>query len=149
MGLRDTAHEEGFFQERREPHSFKLKPYQQMQARLSAGAGGLGLPAAVVRRFSASLGNLTGTLPAVIAALRGPLGESVKAKMSETALVERMGDAIKEFHQERGLGGGAFSLLLLLCRLPAENRQANSNVEKGRETRNKMSSRKKCGFSLL
>ena len=80
MGLRDTADEEGFFRERNEPHSFKRKPYQQMQARLSTGAGGLGLPAAVVRRFSASLGNLTGTLPAVIAALRGPLGESVKEK---------------------------------------------------------------------
>ena len=39
MGLRDTADEEEFFRERHEPHSFKLKPYQQMQARLSTGAG--------------------------------------------------------------------------------------------------------------
>ena len=103
MGLRDAADEEGFFRERHESDSFKLKPYQQLQARLSTGAGGLGLPAAVVRRFSASLGNLSGTLPAVIAALRGPLGESVKDKLPETALVERMGDAIKELHQEHGV----------------------------------------------
>ena len=103
MGLRDAADEEGVFRERHEPDSFKLKPYQQMQARLSTGAGGLGLPAAVVRRFSASLGNLSGTLPAVIAALRGPLGESVKGKLPETALVERMGDAIKELHLEHGV----------------------------------------------
>ena len=80
MGLRDAADEEGFFQERHEPHSFKLKPYQQMQARLSTGAGGLGLPAAVVRRFSAPLGNLTGTLPAVIAS-PGRVGERKNARI--------------------------------------------------------------------
>lgn len=103
MGLRDTADEEGFFRERHEPHSFKLKPYQQMQARLLTGAGGLGLPAAIVRRFSASLGNLTGTLPAAIAALRGPLGESVKEKMPETALVEGISDDFKELQLEHGV----------------------------------------------
>lgn len=103
MGLRDTEDEEEFFQEGHQPNGLKLKPYQQAQARLSTGAGGLGLPAAVMRRFSASLGNLIGTLPAVIAALRGPLGESVKDNISGTVLVERMGEAIKELHQEHGV----------------------------------------------
>ena len=82
IGLRDTEDEEDFFQEDQQHPGFKLKPYQQAQARLSTGAGGLGLRAAVMRRFSASLGNLVGTLPTVIAALTGPLGESVKHNMS-------------------------------------------------------------------
>ena len=62
IGLRDTEDEEDFFQEGQQHPSFKVKPYQQAQARLSTGAGGLGLPAAVMRRFSASLRNLVGTL---------------------------------------------------------------------------------------
>ena len=67
MGLRETEEEEeDFFEEGQQPSGYKLKPYQQAQARLSTGAGGLGLPAAVMRRFSASLGNLIGTLPTVI-----------------------------------------------------------------------------------
>ncbi|CAB1119445.1 unnamed protein product [Ectocarpus sp. CCAP 1310/34] len=103
MGLRDTEVEEEFFQDDCQPDRFKLKPYQQAQARLSTGAGGLGLPAAVMRRFSASLGNLVGTLPAVIAALRGPLGESVRVRIPGTVLVERMGDAIKELNQEHAI----------------------------------------------
>ncbi|CAB1113571.1 unnamed protein product [Ectocarpus sp. CCAP 1310/34] len=103
MGLRDTEDEEVFFQDNRQPDRFKLKPYQQAQARLSTGAGGLGSQAAVMRRFSASLGNLVGTLPAVIAALRGPLGESVRVRIPGTVLVERMGDAIKELNQEHGV----------------------------------------------
>ena len=56
-----------------------------------------------MRRYSASLGNLIGTLPAVIASLKGPLGESVKDSISRTALVERMGEAIQELHQEHGV----------------------------------------------
>ena len=103
IGLRDTEDEEDFFQEGQQHPSFKVKPYQQAQARLSTGAGGLGLPAAVMRRFSASLGNLVGTLPTVIAALTGPLGESVKHKISGTVLVKRMGEAIQELHQECGV----------------------------------------------
>ncbi|CAB1115520.1 unnamed protein product [Ectocarpus sp. CCAP 1310/34] len=103
MGLRDTEVEEEFFQDDCQPDRFKLKPYQQAQARLSTGAGGLGLPAAVMRRFSASLGNLVGTLPAVIAALRGPLGESVRVPIPGTVLVEQMGDAIKELNQEHAI----------------------------------------------
>ena len=102
MGLRGADTEEEFFQDDCEPTDFKLKPHQQAQARLSTGAGGLGLPAAVIRRFSASLGNLVGTLPAV-ADLSGPLGESMKNNISGTALVQRMGEAIQELHQEHGV----------------------------------------------
>ena len=61
------------------------------------------LPATIVRRFSASIGNLVSTLPNVIVTLRGPLGDSVKTKIPDTVLVERMGDAIKEVHTEYGL----------------------------------------------
>lgn len=97
MGLTDdTEDEEEFFREGCQPTNFKLRPYQQAQARLSTGAGRLGLPPAVMRRFSASLGNLVSTLPAVIAGLSGPVGEAVKEKMPECVLVARMGDAIKE-----------------------------------------------------
>lgn len=103
MGLRDTDDEEDLFQNGHQPTGFKLKPYQQAQARLSTGPGGLGLPAAVMRRFSASLGNLVGTLPAVIAALTAPLGESMKDNISATVLVKRMGEAIQELHQEHGV----------------------------------------------
>ena len=88
MGLRDTEDEEEFFQQDHQPSDYKLKPHQQAQARLSTGAGGLGLASAVTPMFSASLGNLIGTLPEVIALLRGPLGESVKYKMSGSVLVE-------------------------------------------------------------
>lgn len=75
--------------------SGRPKAYQQAQARLSTGAEGLGQSSAVMRRFSASLGNMMSTLPAVIAALRGPLGNSVREKMPDTIFVERMGDTIK------------------------------------------------------
>ena len=90
MGLRDTEDEEEFFRQDHQPNDYKLKPYQQAQAHLSIGAGSLGLASVVMRRFSASLGNLIGTLPEVIASLRGPLGESVKDKISGMVLVERM-----------------------------------------------------------
>lgn len=103
MGLRDTDDDEEFFREGHQTNRFRLKPYQQAQARLSTGAGGLGLPAAVMRRFSASLGNLVGTLPAVIAELSGPLGESVKDNIAGTVLVKRMGEPIQELHQEHGV----------------------------------------------
>lgn len=103
MGLADTEDEEDFFQEGCQPTNFKLRPYQQAQARLSMGAGGLGLPPAVMRRLSAYLGNLISTLPAVIATLRGPLGEAVKGKLPECVLVARMGDAINELHLDHGL----------------------------------------------
>lgn len=103
MGLRNADDEDQLFEDDGQVDRFKLWPYQQVQARLSTGAGGLGLPATIVRRFSASIGNLIGTPPAVIATLRGPLGESVKTKILETALVERMGDAQEEIHREYGL----------------------------------------------
>ena len=93
MGLRDTEDEEEFFQQDHQPNVYKLNPYQQAQARLSTKAGGPGLGSAVMQRFSASLGNLIGTLPEVKASLRAPLGESVKEKiLSGTVLVERMGE---------------------------------------------------------
>ena len=100
MGLRDTEDDEEFLQQNHQPNDYKLKPYQQAQARLSTGAGGLGLASAVTRRFSASLGNLIGTLPEGIASLRGPLGEWVKDKISERVLVERMREAINQLHHE-------------------------------------------------
>ena len=103
MGLRNIEDEDHLLDNEDQPSRFKLQPYQQAQARLSTGAGGLGLPATIVRRFSASIGNLVSTLPNVIVTLRGPLGDSVKNKIPDTVLVERMGDAIKEVHTEYGL----------------------------------------------
>ena len=103
MELRDTEDKEDFFQQDHQPNDFKLKPSHQAQARLSTGAGGLGLASAVMRRFSASLDNLIGTLPDVIALQRGPLGQSVKYKLSGTVLVERTGEAINELHHEHGV----------------------------------------------
>ncbi|CAM9184186.1 unnamed protein product [Scytosiphon promiscuus] len=76
--------------------NLRLQPYQQAQVRLSTGAGGLGLPSAVSRRLSASLGNMIGTLPAVIASLRGPLGESAKQKLPDTDFVQRIGKTIRK-----------------------------------------------------
>ena len=88
-----------------------------------------------MRRFSASLGNLSGTLPAVIAALWGPLGESVKEKMPETArLVERMGDAIKELLQENGVSEEGLqgvlppSIVAWALDLPGENGRCQPTV---------------------
>ena len=103
MGLANTEDEEEFFGEGCPTANLRLRPYQQDQARLSTGAGGLGLPSAVLRRFSASMGNLISTLPAVIATLSGPLGESVKDKMPATRMVGRMGDVIKDLHGLCGL----------------------------------------------
>ena len=102
MGLRNDDRRR--LQDNGQPNRFKLRPYQQAQARLSTGAGGLGLPATAVRRFLASLGNLVSTLPEVIATLRDPLGESVKIKITpDTVLVERMGEALRTVHGELGL----------------------------------------------
>ena len=84
----------------------RLKSYQQAQARLSTGAGGLGLASAALRRFSASLGNLDSTLPAVVASLTGPLGEAMKERIPETVLVNRMGEAIKRAQPRTWVVGG-------------------------------------------
>ena len=62
MGLRNIKDEDHLRDNEDQPSQFKLRPYQQAQARLSTGAGGLGLPATVVRRFSASIGNLVSIL---------------------------------------------------------------------------------------
>ena len=75
MGLRNIEDEDHLLDNEEQPSRFKLRPYQQAQARLSTGAGGLGLPATMVRRFSASIGNLVSTLPNGIVTLRGQLGE--------------------------------------------------------------------------
>lgn len=48
MGLRNADDEDQFFEEDSQPDRFKLRPYQQVQARLSTGAGGSGLLATVV-----------------------------------------------------------------------------------------------------
>lgn len=86
-----TENEEDFFQEVCQSTNFKPSPYQQAPARLSTGAGGV----------SSSLGNLISTLAVVFATLSGPLGEAVKDKLPEFILVARMGDAIKELHQDQ------------------------------------------------
>ena len=103
MELEGTQGEEEFFDDGCQDNHLRLKSYQQAQARLSTGAGGLGLASAALRRFSASLGNLVSTLPAVVASLTGPLGEAMKERIPETVLVNRMGEAIKELNQEHGL----------------------------------------------
>ena len=59
----------------------------------------MGLALAALRKLSASLGNRIGTLPEVIASLRGPLGDSVKSRLPGASLVHRIGDSIRHIHQ--------------------------------------------------
>ncbi|CAN0059456.1 unnamed protein product [Scytosiphon promiscuus] len=87
-----------FFEDGCRAANLRLHPCQQAQVRLSTGAGGLGLLSVVSRRLSASLGNMIGILPAVIASLRGPLGEPVKQKLPDTDFVHGMGETIRELH---------------------------------------------------
>ena len=64
-----------FFQEGCPVDELILNPHQQAEARLSTGAGGLGLPSTEARRMSASIGSRVGTLPEILADLTGPLGD--------------------------------------------------------------------------
>ena len=73
-----------------------LSPHQQAQARLSTGAGGLGLPLTDARRMSASIGSRMGTLPEVIVDLTGPLGDRVRRGLHESNLIAQLGGSLRE-----------------------------------------------------
>jgi len=98
LELEGTAEEGAFFENGCPSRSLKMQPHQKAQAQLSTGAGGMGLASTTMRRLSASLGNRIASLPAVIASLRGPLGESVKNRLPGTNLVHRIGDSIRHIH---------------------------------------------------
>ena len=75
--LPGAAEAESFFQEGYPDERLTLQPRQQAQARLSTGAGGLGLSSAEATRMSASTGSKVGILPEVLADLTGLLGDRV------------------------------------------------------------------------
>ena len=75
LGLPGAAEAQTLFQEGCPDDRLELQPHQHPQARLSTGAGGLGLPSTEARRMSASIGSKVGILPEVLTDLTGPLGD--------------------------------------------------------------------------
>ena len=92
-----------FLQEGYPDSQLILKPYQQAQARFSAGARGLGLPPTESRQMSASIGNRVGILPEVLANLKGPLGEIVKRGLPESSIIAQLGGSLREVRDAWGV----------------------------------------------
>ena len=61
--------------------------HQQAQARLSIGAGGVGLPSAEAWGMSASIGSRAGTLAEAIPDLTGPLGDRVRRGLPQSNII--------------------------------------------------------------
>ena len=85
-----------FFQEGFPGNQLTSTPHQQAQARLSTGAGGLGLPSTEARRMSASIGNRVGTLPEVTADLTGRLRDQVRRGLPESNIITQLGGSLRE-----------------------------------------------------
>ena len=100
----DAAEAQSFFEEECPDDRQTLQPHQQAQARLSTGAGGLGLPSAKARRTSASIGSKVGILPEVLAGLTGPLGDRVRRTLPESRIIAQLGGSLRE---NRLMGGNA------------------------------------------
>ena len=96
LQLPGAAEAQSFFQEGSPDNQLTLNPHQQAQARLSAGAGGLGLPSTVARRMSASIGSRVGILPEVLADITGPLGDRRRTGLPETSILAQLGGSLGE-----------------------------------------------------
>ena len=90
LGLPGTAEETSFFENGCPTNQLVLQPYQQVQARLTTGAGGFGLASAEARRMPASVGSLVATVPEALAGLSGAIGDKVQKKLPESDLVRRI-----------------------------------------------------------
>ena len=90
LELRGAAEASSFFQEGCLDSRLTLEPYQQAQARLSTGAGGLGLSSTEVRRISASIGSRVGTLPEVLADLTESLGNKLRRGLPESNTIAHL-----------------------------------------------------------
>ena len=98
----DAAEAQSFFEEECPDDRLTLQPHQQAQARLSTGAGGLGLPSAKARRTSASIGSKVGILPEVLADLTGPLGYRTRRGLPEWNITTQLGGSLREIRDAQG-----------------------------------------------
>ena len=80
-----------------------LNPHQQAQARLSTGAGGLGLLSTVARRTSVSIGSRVETLPEVLAGFTGPLGDRERTGLTGASITAQLGSSLREIRDTWGV----------------------------------------------
>ena len=99
--LPGAAEAESFFQEGYPDERLTLQPRQQAQARLSTGAGGLGLPSVEARRMSGSIRSKMGNLPEVLANLTGSSGDRVKRGLPEWRIIAQLGGNLREIRNTR------------------------------------------------
>ena len=98
-----------FFQEGCPGNQLTLNPHQQAQARLSTGAGGLGLPSTEARRMSASIRSRVRTLPEILADLTGPLGDRVRRRLPESSIITQLGGSLREIRDTWGVSKEAMA----------------------------------------
>ena len=91
------------FQEGCPGNQLTLNPHQQAQARLSTGAGGLGLPSTVARRTSVSIGSRVETLPEVLAGFTGPLGDRERTGLTGASITAQLGSSLREIRDTWGV----------------------------------------------
>ena len=80
-----------------------FKPYQQAQAHLSVGAGGLWLPSKEGRKISKSIGSRVGASPEVLAGLTGPLGNKLRRGLPESSIIAQLGGSLREIRETSGV----------------------------------------------
>ena len=101
--LPGAAEAQSFSQEGCPDERRAIQPHLQAQARLSTGAGGLGLPSAKARRMSISIGSKVGILPKVLADLTGPLGDRVRRRLPESRIIAQRGGSLREIRDTWGV----------------------------------------------
>ena len=89
LDLPGAAEKSSFFVDGCPTNMLTLQPYQQAQASLSTGAGGLGLSSSEARRMSSSAESLVATVPEVLADLSGAIGDKIRRELPDCDLVRR------------------------------------------------------------
>ena len=61
------------------------------------------MPSTVARRMSPSIGSRVGTLSGVLADLKSPLGDRVRAGLPETNIIVQLGGSLREIRDTWGV----------------------------------------------
>ena len=109
LDLPGAAEESSFFGDGCPANMLTLQPYQQAQASLFMGPGGLGLSSAEARRMSASVGSLVMTMPEVLADLSGAIGDKVRRELPDSDLVRGTWNNVRDLRNVHGVSEKAMA----------------------------------------
>lgn len=98
-----------FFEEGCPSQRLTLQLHQQVQARLSTGAGGLDRSFPEAKRRSASIGNRAGVLLVIFADLSGVLGDVVMSGLAGSDLTRRFRGSLQEVRVTWGVAKDAMA----------------------------------------